>query len=81
MKWERVGSVSIDGKHIWLGDPKRFAEPPRYTSGEVHEVRALYAAKALLVRCADGSYPVFVQRDEDGRIVSVRVDLTPEEEA
>lgn len=75
--WVKVGVVDCDSGRIWIGDAYRYAEPARVLKEAVRECRALYDARAVVVRPAagDGSYPIYVERNKAGRVVAVKITL------
>lgn len=89
MKWEKVGEIGVDAGLCWVGDPCYILhttpgnEPKDLgkdwlefcnTLPEENPVAKQYDEGVVVsTGYGDGSYPVYVKKNDEGRIVGVMV--------
>jgi hypothetical protein len=72
---ERIGNISIDGGAIAVVDATYLMTDEDHDAGrDEAEVVSGYDA-AYVPISADGVFPVFVDRDATGRVVTIRIEL------
>lgn len=89
LSWERVGEIGVDAGLCWVGDPcycvtpdadnhpaqtwKEFCDKlfsdPNYEKG----FKQWDCGVSVDTGYGDGTYPVFIRRNRDGRVVEVKV--------
>lgn len=84
--FDLLGEVYVDAGLLLIGDPcyntvdasneaawSAFCERLTFNDGD----QPLGEGLGLTVHCNDGIYPVFVEKDQNGRAVSVTIELDP----
>jgi hypothetical protein len=70
---DTIGHVWVDSGHIMLTDPCRVVEfdeaTGEFPEGEGQIIEPTY--------CGDGVYPVIAERDDEGRVIRLIIELTP----